>query len=153
MKRFQYNLETVLNYKNQELDNLKIQHAAAAEQVRRKREEIHYKEGLLSQFQKGFDRTMQDGASIETLRLYGICIDGARKQIDQEKEQLSRLKKDEKERRKEVLTARVDTSRYEKLREHRLEDYHRAAKKEEELFVEEFIIRGMHSGSEKGEGM
>ena len=33
MKQFRYNLQTVLNYKNQVLDDLKIQHAAAADLV------------------------------------------------------------------------------------------------------------------------
>ena len=151
MKRFRYNLETVLNYKNQELDNLKIQHASALERVSKKKEEIHCMEGALSQIQSGLDRTVQNGAPIETLRLYDRCIDGARKQIEQKKEQLLQLKKDEKEKREEVLTARVDTSRYEKLREHRLEDYRKAVKKEEEIFVEEFIIRGMSIGGERGD--
>ena len=40
MKRFRYSLETVLHYKNQVLDNLKAEHAAAMERVNRKEEEI-----------------------------------------------------------------------------------------------------------------
>ena len=150
MKRFQYSLETVLHYKNQVLDNLKTEHAVAMDRVNRKQEEIDGLEGRLSQFQQGFDDTMQQGASIETLRLYDICIDGARKQIDGEKERLRLLQKKEKEKKEQVLTAKVDTSRDEKLRERRLEEYHKEVQKEEETFAEEFIVRSMVRGEQRG---
>ena len=53
MKRFRYSLETVLHYKNQVLDNLKAEHAAAMERVNRKEEEIRsWKEGWVD-FRKG----------------------------------------------------------------------------------------------------
>ena len=98
--------------------------------VNRKQEKIQNMEGQLSEFQHGFDSTMQQGAPIETLRLYEACIDGARTRIAGEKEQLLTLKKKEKEKRK-VWTAKVDTSRYEKLAERRVEEYHKAVQKEE----------------------
>lgn len=60
------------------------------------------------------------------------------------------MEKKEKEKRKEVLTAKVDTSRYEKLRERRVEEYHKAVQKEEEVFAEEFIVRSITCGTEKG---
>ena len=41
MKRFQYGLETVFDYKTQVLDNLRTEHAAALHQVRKKEDEIH----------------------------------------------------------------------------------------------------------------
>ena len=152
MKRFRYSLETVLHYKNQVLDNLKTEHAVAMDRVNRKQEEIHGLEGRLSQFQKGFDDTMQQGASIETLRLYDLCIDGARKQIDGEKERLRLLQTKEKEKKEQVLTAKVDTSRYEKLRERRLEEYQKEVQKEEETFAEEFIVRSMVRSEQRGVG-
>ena len=40
MKRFKYRLETVLDYKNQILDNLKTEHAVIIQNVNRKQEEI-----------------------------------------------------------------------------------------------------------------
>lgn len=150
MKRFQYNLENVLNYKNQVLNNLKTQHAAAADRVNRKQQQLYGMEGTLNQFQRDFNVTMKQGVSGETVRLYSICIDGARKQIEEEKEQLSILKREERKKSQEVLTAKVDTSRYEKLRDRRLREYSKAVQKEEELFAEEFIIRSMAGGTGKG---
>ena len=143
MKRFQYSLETVLHYKNQMLDNLKAEHAAALKRVNRKKEEIYSLEGRLGQFQKGFDATKEKGASIETLLLYDMCITGAQKRIDGEKERLCALQKKETAKKEQVLTAKVDTSRYEKLRERRLGEYQKALQKEEEHFAEEFITRSM----------
>ena len=116
MKRFRYSLETVLHYKNQVLDNLKAEHAAAMERVNRKEEEIRSLEGRLGGFQKGFDAAKVKGAPIETFRLYDMCISGAEKQIDGEKERLALLQQRESEKKEQVLVARVDTSRYEKLK-------------------------------------
>lgn len=143
MKRFRYSLETVLHYKNQVLDNLKAEHAAAMERVNRKEEEIRSLEGRLGGFQKGFDAAKVKGAPIETFRLYDMCISGAEKQIDGEKERLALLLQRENEKKEQVLVARVDTSRYEKLKERRLAEYHTALGKEEERFAEEFITRSM----------
>ena len=44
----------------------------------------------------------------------------------------------------------MDTSRYEKLRERRVEEYHKAVQKEDEVFAEEFIVRSITCGMEKG---
>ena len=42
MKRFEYRLDTVLDYKTQVLDNLKTEHAVILQKVNRKQEEIQY---------------------------------------------------------------------------------------------------------------
>lgn len=146
MKRFQYNLETVLRYKNQMLDNLKTEHAAAMEKVSRKQEEIQGLERRLTCYQDRFDAAKCQGGSIETLKLYDICIGGARKQIDEEQERLRLLQDKEKEKKEQVMTAKVDSSRYEKLKERRLDEYEKAVQKEEEAFVESFIVRGITWG-------
>ncbi len=151
MKCFHYSLEHVLHYKKQVLDNLKAEHAVVLERVNRKEEEIRCLEKRLGGFQEGFDALKTKGAPIETLRLYDMCIHGVERQICGEQEQLSVLKTQESEKKKRVLTARVDTSRYEKLKERRLAEYHAALVKEEERFVEEFITRGMVQADERKE--
>ena len=40
MKKFEYRLDTVLDYKTQVLDNLKTEHAVIVQKVNRKQEEI-----------------------------------------------------------------------------------------------------------------
>ena len=46
-------------------------------------------------------------------------------------------------KKEEVIEAKTDTSKFEKLKEKKVEEYNKAAAKEEESFIEEFVIRGL----------
>lgn len=70
-----------------------------------------------------------------------MCIGRMEEIISREKEELSSLRKREESKKKEVISAKVDTSKFEKLKDKRMQAYQRAEMKEEEGFVEEFIIR------------
>ena len=63
MKRFKYSLETVLDYKNQVLDNLKQEHAEITRSVNEKREEIHHLERTMDDYQAEFDETKKRRSS------------------------------------------------------------------------------------------
>ena len=106
-----------------------------------KQEQIVRLKERLNGFQEGFDQTKSTGASIENLRLYDMCIGRMEEIISQETEELSFLRKREESKKKEVISAKVDTSKFEKLKDKRMQAYQRAEMKEEEGFVEEFIIR------------
>ena len=79
MKQFQYRLETVLDYKTQVLDNLKTEHAVILQNVNRKREEIRGLNRELAGFQQEFDRTKEEGATIENYRLFDMSCAGRRR--------------------------------------------------------------------------
>ena len=143
MKRFKYSLDTVLDYKAQVLDNLKEEHAVILRDVSLKKEEIARLSNELSGFQEEFDSAKQRGASIESFRLYDICIGQMEKKIDFEKEVLSVLQQKEEKKKGEVITAKVDTSKFENLKSRRLREYQKAQAKEEEAFVEEFVVHNM----------
>lgn len=142
MKKFRYSLETVLTYKQQVLDNEKAEHAAILNRVRQKNEEIRLLKRELMGFQKGFDESKVLGAPIEDFRLYDMCIGLVEDQITVEKENLATLKKKEEKKKQEVIAAKVDTSKFEKLKDRRLAEYHKAEAKEEEAFIEEFVVHG-----------
>ena len=93
-------------------------------------------------FQKGFDESKFLGAPIEDFRLYDMCIGLVEDQITVQKEQLAVLKKKEEKKKQEVIAARVDTSKFEKLKDRRLVEYRKAEAKEEEAFIEEFVVHG-----------
>ena len=143
MKQFKYSLETVLDYKVQVLDNLRAEHAVILGSVNQKQVEIEQLKEELGGFQEAFDQTKSTGDSIENFRLFDMCIGRMEEIISCEKDELTRLKKKEVSKKKEVMSARVDTSKFEKLKEKRLLAHHKAEMKEEENNVEEFIIRGI----------
>ena len=143
MKRFKYSLDTVLDYKMQVLDNQKAEHAVILKSEKKKKREIQQLNEELKEFHQGFDKSKYMGAPIESFRLYDMCIGLMEEKINAEKEQLSVLKKKEEKKKEEVIAAKVDTSKFEKLKSRRLLEYRKAEQKEEEVFTEEFIIRGL----------
>lgn len=152
MKQFKYRLETVLDYKTQVLDNLKTEHAVIIQKVNHKQEEIRGLHRELTGFEQEFDRAKEEGVSIENYRLFDMCIVRMEEIIDEEKERLKVLKKKEEEKKQEVITAKVDTSKFEKLKEKKLKEYQKEAAKADETFIEEFVsgtalrLRHQHRG-------
>lgn len=145
MKRFTYSLNTVLDYKTQVLDNLKTEHAFLMEHVNNKQKEIRQLNCELNGYKTGFNQVKTTGASIESFRLYDMCIGRMEEIIEDEQELLRTLKKKEEGKKKEVITAKVDTSKFEKLKERKIIEYRKEEMKAEEAFVEEFVVQRMVS--------
>lgn len=153
MKQFQYRLDTVLAYKTQVLDNLKTEHAAIIQNVNRKQEEIRGLNRELVSYESDFDRVKEEGASIENYRLFDMCIGRMEEMIDAENERLKELRRQEDAKKQEVISAKVDTSKFEKLKDRKYQEYQKAVAKADEAFIEEFVsntalrIRHQHKGS------
>lgn len=139
MKQFSYRLETVLAYKTQVLDNLKSEHAVIIQKVNRKQEEIQGLNRELVSYESGFDEVKEKGAAIEDYRLFDMCIGRMEEIIDTEKERLKKLRQEEDAKKQEVVEAKVDTSKFEKLKEKKFQEYQKAVMKADELFIEEFV--------------
>lgn len=60
-------------------------------------------------------------------------------QIQKKQEQLQFLQQQEEKKKEQVIAAKIDTSRYEKLKDRRQNEYEKAAKKAQELFVEDML--------------
>lgn len=140
MKRFQYSLDTVLNYKTQVLDSLRTEHANALHQVRKKEEEIVRLKDELTGYENQFDETKHVGAPIEQFRLFQLCIGQMEKTIDSEKERLQVLRKKEEQKKAQVVEAKIDASKFEKLKDRKWKAYQKEEQKQEESFVEEFVV-------------
>ena len=139
MKQFNYRLETVLAYKTQVLDNLKSEHAVIIQKVNRKQEEIQGLNRELVSYESGFDEVKEKGAAIEDYRLFDMCIGRMEEIIDTEKERLKKLRQEEDAKKQEVVEAKVDTSKFEKLKKKKFQEYQKAVMKADELFIEEFV--------------
>ena len=139
MKQFNYRLETVLAYKTQVLDNLKSEHAVIIQKVNRKQEEIQGLNRELVSYESGFDEVKEKGAAIEDYRLFDMCIGRMEEIIDTEKKKKKKLRQEEDAKKQEVVEAKVDTSKFEKLKEKKFQEYQKAVMKADELFIEEFV--------------
>ena len=134
------------------LDNLKTEHAVIIQNVNRKQEEIRGLHQELAGFESEFDRAKAEGSAIENYRLLDMCIGRMEQIIDEEKERLKILRRQEEEKKQQVITAKVDTSKFEKLKEKKIREYQKEAAKADETFIEEFVsntalrIRHQHRG-------
>ena len=131
MKRFKYSLENVLHYKEQILDSIKAEHGTLLAQIRKKEAEIQELENKLVSAQNKMD----------DLKKQDVQISEMEDQIRKKQEQLNLLQQQEEKKKVQVIAAKIDTSRYEKLKDRRQSEYEKAAKKAQELFIEEFASR------------
>ena len=134
MKRFKYSLENVLHYKEQILDSIKAEHGTLLAQIRKKEAEIQELENKLVSAQNKMDDLKKQDVQIKDICLYGMYI-------SEMEDQLKLLQQQEEKKKVQVIAAKIDTSRYEKLKDRRQSEYEKAAKKAQELFIEEFASR------------
>jgi flagellar export protein FliJ len=77
-------------------------------------------------------------------------IDGTDEEIKYQYKLLARLQKKADMKKKEVIAAHIDVSKFEKLKEKKLAEYRFAEQKENEAFIEEFVQNA--SARESGAG-
>lgn len=141
MKKFKYSLENVLHYKEQVLDNIKAEHGTLMAEVRKKEEEIHNLEETLFSCQNKMDEMKTQNACINSICIYGRYLGELEEQIRKQQEQLQLLLQQAEKKKEQMVAAKIDTSRYEKLKDRRKQEYEKTAKKVQELFIEEYASR------------
>lgn len=143
MKKFTFGLDTVLDYKNQILSNLKLEHGKIIA-------ELNQQEAILEDLKKRYFEYVND---FNAKKLSGITIIEARafemyiKQIDDQikfqTNKIAQIRKLEEKKRQEVIEAKREAAAIEKLKEKKIEQYNKDVKKKEELFIEEFVSNSM----------
>ncbi len=143
MKKFSFPLDTVLNYKDQVLDNLKSEHAQILARVAQQENKINAMNDLRNVACVRFREEAQTGISINAMREYETYIIHMEKKILTEQGVLISLKKKEEQKRSQVVEAKIEKSSIEKLKEKKLMLYNKEAQRGEELFIEEFVSNTM----------
>jgi len=139
MKKFTFSLETVKNYKESLLDNLKLEHAAILAEVAAQKKLI----GGMEETEKLVNSELNDrnsrGIASHEHANYRRYLKVLENDIKLEYEKLFALEKKEDDKRKEVVEMKKETSTLEKLEEKKLEEYNDLLLKDNELFIEEFV--------------
>jgi len=141
LKKFKFSLETVLNYKEQNENNLRAEHAAALQQVAKQEkiiEEIRQKQ---KQTADELNEKRSSGFNVLQIQTFEKYLNYLKGELKKELQVLDILKKKEEERRAALIAARTETKSISKLKEKRLTEYKKAEAKQEELDIEEFISR------------
>lgn len=148
MKRFHFNLDTVLDYKQQVLDSLRNEHAAALQRVARQEELLRSLEGRYRELNAEFRQAEREGITAAKAQGYEMGLRVLEGQIQKETERLEQLRQEAEEKRQQVVAARQETASLEKLRERQLEGYRKAVQKSDEQFIDELVLSGRASSSE-----
>ena len=141
MKKFKFSLETVLNYKEQNENNLRAEHAAALQQVIRQEEVIEELRQKARQTREEINEKRSGGFNVLQMQTFERYLNYLKGEIKKELRTLDILKRKEEERRAALIEARAETKSIGKLKEKRLSEYKKLEAKQEELNIEEFISR------------
>lgn len=139
MKRFQFSLETVLDYKQQVLDSLRVEHGALLAMVRRQEEALSAVEARYAETNEEFREKKRTGLTVSAAMTYEMGLRVLEGEIRRETEKLEALRRQEAAKRAEVVRGKQETSSLEILREKKLAGYEKEVRKQEELHIEEFV--------------
>ncbi len=148
MKKFKFSLETVLSYKDQILDALKIEHGVILAEIRAQEEVLEATWRRYRDYDEEFREQKMNGISALDAMMYESALRAQELEIRRETEKLEALKVKEEKKRSEVVEAKKDTASLEKLKEKKLDNYNKTIQKGEEQMIEEFVStqRVMSSG-------
>ena len=139
MKKFKFSLDTVLSYKQQVLEALQGEHALALAAVRAQEELLEDLWQGYRDYNAEYRHRAEEGLPLTEALMYQNGLRAAEQEIQRETQRLEELRAEEEKRREKVIEAKKDTSSIEKLREKKLDAYHKAEAKSEEAFIEEFV--------------
>lgn len=139
MKKFKFSLDTVLRYKDQILDALKIEHGVILAEIRAQEELLEATWRRYRDYDEEFREQKMNGISALNAMMYEAGLRAQELEIRRQTEVLEALKVKEEKKRSEVVEAKQDTASLEKLRERKLDSYHKSVQKGEEQMIEEFV--------------
>ena len=139
MKKFKFALDTVLSYKEQVLGVLQGEHAEAVARVRAQEELLEKLWREYRDCNEDYRDRALEGMPVTEALMYQTGLRSIEREIQRETEKLDALRAKEEAKRAEVVEAKKETSSIEKLREKKLDAYHKEEAKSEEIFIEEFV--------------
>ena len=139
MKKFQFSLDTVLDYKQQVLSSLQTEHGAILAQLRRQEEVLEQLESQYYQADQQFTQRKMEGMNIADALSFEQYLRAMEHKLNLENHRLLQIMEQEEAKRREVVSAKQDTSSIEKLRERKLEMYRKEVQRSEELALEDFV--------------
>lgn len=141
MKKFKFSLDTVLTYKQQVLDAVKAEHGAILAQVREQEQVVEGEQQVYREYNQQYRQRKEEGLTIGEAALFQTGLRAQEARIQREQDQLDSLRKQEEEKRAQMIEAKKETASLEKLREQKLDAYNKAVQKSEEAMIDELVSR------------
>lgn len=139
MKKFNFSLDGVLNYKHQILESVKTDYNKALLMLNNQEHKV---QNLIKEYSiqnNSYNSQKEIGINPMQAMSYINYLQQLEKNIQKETLLLNEFKEAEKNKRKELVQAKQETSSIEKLKEKQREEYDKQVVKIEEIFIEELI--------------
>ncbi len=139
MKNYAFNLQSVLGYKNQVLENLQSEYAITLSNVQRDELKLEQIVNSHKAHNTRFRKQEKEGITIAQAMQFENGLRVLELDIKQQSQRLENSRMLAEEKRKEVLSAKTDSQALEKLKEKDFEEYNKLKLKQDELFIDEFV--------------
>ena len=139
MKKFKFTLDVVKKYKEKLLENLKIEQSIILAAIAEQKKLIAQMEEALRLINQELNEKNSSGITPHELLNYKRYLRVLQSDIDNEYEKLEKLEAAAEEKRKEIVEMKKETTSLEKLEKKKIEEYNVLERKEQELFIEEFV--------------
>lgn len=139
MKKFQFPLDTVLDYRRQVQDSLQVELGAVTAEVRRQEEVLTAARQRYSEINQEYRGKKTRGIRIAEVRGYETALEVQEAIIAGETAKLRKLQRQMEAKRRELVSAKQDASSVEKLREKKFRAYTKGMEKSEEQFIDDLV--------------
>ena len=139
MKKFKFQLDTVLRYKGQVLDTRLQEHGQVLAQVHRQEDVLEEARGNLWDYLEEYREKQAAGMTVVDAMKYQMGIEVLERAVQREEEKLRRLRQLKEEKRARVVEAKQETSTLERLKEIKQGEYNSALAKEEEKLIDDLV--------------
>ena len=139
MKKCRFSLVSVLDYKQQALDALQVEHGAILARIKAQESAIEEMEAAYRQLDGEFARRKLEGITIVDAMKYDQYLRARERELKEAYQRLEDLREQAEKKRQEVVEAKKETSSIEKLREKKLDAYNKAVQKSEEAMIDELV--------------
>jgi flagellar FliJ protein len=140
MKRFQFHLEALLNFRKHLLEQAQLE-------VARLRTELYASEGRIEQYENDYAATgreleeeMAAGMDVKRYRHYTRYLSGIESKIETENLTRAQLLKHLEEKQKQLLQHSIEKKGLENLKNRRREDYYRDLSAADQKAADETVI-------------
>ncbi len=137
MKKFQFQLDTVMDYKQQVLENRLVEHGAAAAAANAQQEVLDAVQSRRTEYEEEYRRKKAEGLNILELLQFQDCLQALEREERREADKLRQLRRVEEEKRSRVIESRQETATLEKLRDIKHKEYLKAVQKDEERLIDD----------------
>ncbi len=139
MKKFEFTLDTVLNYKQQVFDGVRNEYAIITDKVSKQEKRLDNVNNQYKSLNQKYNEQATKGISVAWASSFSSGLRVLEKDIKREEHILEGFKREADIKQDEMIEAKKETQTLEKLKENRLEDYNKMVQKNDELAIDQLV--------------